>query len=162
MRSAPIRLLLLDPLGAVFRDRRRPDYDRLLTTALLADYAADRPVVLADLLLDADGEQYAVLLPKLQVFPDRAAEAMSAELGRAADPGATDAEKEARPGGRPTPPSPCCTSAKPDRSGSSSGTVSRPAAAEPPDPSAPPVGSGPAAAGGAAAVSSPTSRPGGP
>src|SRR5262249_51952608 len=42
----PLRIVLLDALGAVFRDRRRPDYDRLLTTTLLADYAADQPGVL--------------------------------------------------------------------------------------------------------------------
>ncbi len=91
----PVRLLLLDPLAVVFGNRSRPDYDRLVTTALLADYAADRPPVLADLLLEADGEQYAMLMPKLRAFPDHANAAMSAELGRTARPGAPDPEKEA-------------------------------------------------------------------
>src|SRR5262249_61197615 len=53
----PARQVLLAPLAVVFRDRRRPDYDRLLTTALVADYAADRPDVLADLIVEADAEQ---------------------------------------------------------------------------------------------------------
>src|SRR5262249_51765303 len=39
----PVRQPLLDPLGAIFRDRDRSEYDRRLTTMLLADYAADRP-----------------------------------------------------------------------------------------------------------------------
>ncbi len=91
----PLRRLLLAPLGAVFRDRGRPDYDRLLATTLLTDYAADRPDVLADLLMDADGEQYAALLPKLKAFPDQAVAAMSAELAREAGPGASDPAKEA-------------------------------------------------------------------
>jgi len=91
----PVRLLLIEALGVVFRDRRRPDYDRLLTTTLLADYAADRPDVLADLLKDADGEQYAVLLPRLKPFPDRAAVAMRAELAREVDPAAPDPDKDA-------------------------------------------------------------------
>src|SRR5207237_1105687 len=91
----PVRGMLLEPMAAVFRDRGRPDYDRLLTTTLVADYAADRPDVLADLLLDADGEQYAVLLPKLRAFPDRAADAMSAELARPAGRGAGPAGRAA-------------------------------------------------------------------
>jgi formylglycine-generating enzyme required for sulfatase activity len=91
----PAREQLLAPLAAVFRDRRRPDYDRLLTTALVADYAADHPDVLADLIVEADAEQYAVLLPKLRAFPDRAIEAMSAELAREAGPGTPTAVREA-------------------------------------------------------------------
>jgi serine/threonine protein kinase/formylglycine-generating enzyme required for sulfatase activity len=91
----PVRQPLLDPLGTIFRDRGRSQYDRRLTTLLLADYAADRPDVLADLLLDADAEQYGLLLPKLLAFRDRAADAMRAELAREAGPGAPDRDKEA-------------------------------------------------------------------
>jgi eukaryotic-like serine/threonine-protein kinase len=91
----PARHLLLAPLAAVFRERRRPDYDRLLATALVADYASDRPDVLADLIVEADAEQYAALLPKLRAFPDRAVEAMSAELAREAGPGKPTPDREA-------------------------------------------------------------------
>jgi hypothetical protein len=91
----PARHLMLAPLSAVFRDRHRPDYDRLLATALVADYAADRPDVLADLVVEADAEQYAALLPKLRAFPDRAIEAMSAELAREAGLEASTADREA-------------------------------------------------------------------
>jgi formylglycine-generating enzyme required for sulfatase activity len=91
----PARHVLLDPMGAVFRDRRRPDYDRLLCTALVADYAADRPDLLADLIVEADAEQYAALLPKLCDFPDRATEAMSAELAREVGPETPTPDREA-------------------------------------------------------------------
>ena len=37
-----------------------------LATGILADYAADQPRVLADLLMDADEKQFAVIYPKLK------------------------------------------------------------------------------------------------
>src|SRR5207237_1795688 len=45
----PARAALLEPLSAVFRDRRRLDYDRMLATTILADYAGAQPQVLAEL-----------------------------------------------------------------------------------------------------------------
>ena len=42
-----------------------------MATNILADYATDQPALLADLLLDADEKQFAVLYPKLQVPGDR-------------------------------------------------------------------------------------------
>jgi serine/threonine protein kinase len=91
----PLRLVLLDALGAVFRDHRRPDYERLLTTTLLADYAADQPAVLAELLKDADAEQYGVLLPKLKYVGSQAIALMTAELTREIRPEMSEQEKEA-------------------------------------------------------------------
>jgi hypothetical protein len=71
----PARLALLNALGGVFRDRRRPDHGRLLATTLLADFAADQPEVLVELLKDADAEQYRILLPRLRPFADQTATA---------------------------------------------------------------------------------------
>jgi serine/threonine protein kinase/formylglycine-generating enzyme required for sulfatase activity len=90
----PLRLVLLDAMGAVFRDRSRPDYERLLTTTLLADYAADQPATLAELVKDADVEQYGVLLPKLTSAGPEALASMTEELAREARPGMIDQEKE--------------------------------------------------------------------
>jgi serine/threonine protein kinase/formylglycine-generating enzyme required for sulfatase activity len=110
----PLRLVLLDPLAAVFRDRRRPDFDRSLATTVLADYARDLPDVLADLVKDADvgqvanlplqagqvgnsppqSEQYAVLLPRLRAFPAEAVASMNAELRRQPAPDASDDDKD--------------------------------------------------------------------
>jgi formylglycine-generating enzyme required for sulfatase activity len=68
----PVRLALLGPLGGVFRDKQKPA-ERSLATKILADYAADQVGLLADLVLDADAEQYAELLPKLLGHPEHAA-----------------------------------------------------------------------------------------
>jgi formylglycine-generating enzyme required for sulfatase activity len=62
----PVRGRLRPPLTRVFRDANRLDSERSLATVLLADYAADRPEELADLLMDADSRQFAVLFPKVQ------------------------------------------------------------------------------------------------
>src|SRR5262249_26576931 len=63
----PVKDSLLPPLGDVFRDRN-PDRaaERTLATNLLMDYAADQPQVLADLLMDADEKQFAVVFPGLK------------------------------------------------------------------------------------------------
>src|SRR5262249_57213564 len=60
----PLRLVLLDALGAVFRDRSRPDYERLVTTTLLADYAADQPAIMAELLKESALQPDVVRLPQ--------------------------------------------------------------------------------------------------
>jgi formylglycine-generating enzyme required for sulfatase activity len=91
----PRRLAMVDALGVIFRDRRRPDYDRLLATTLLADYAADLPEFLANLVMDSDAQQYAVLLPKLMAYPDQAPTALNAELTRESQPDISDAAREA-------------------------------------------------------------------
>src|SRR5439155_16234884 len=67
----PVRGKLLAPLAAVFRDANRRETERSLATDILADYAADTPQVLADLLLDADAKQFAVLYPKLKEHGER-------------------------------------------------------------------------------------------
>src|SRR5262249_20337837 len=50
----PVRSVLDEPLGAIFRDQHRPESERSLATNLLADFAADRPDMLAELAKDAD------------------------------------------------------------------------------------------------------------
>src|SRR5262249_49867697 len=68
----PIKDKLLPPLGVVFRDRRAErGPERSLATVYLADYAADQPEVLADLLLDADDKQFARLYPKIEAYGER-------------------------------------------------------------------------------------------
>jgi formylglycine-generating enzyme required for sulfatase activity len=56
--------VLLLPLTSMFRSGRPAE--RQATALVLADYAADRPDLLAELLLDADARQYAILWPVLQ------------------------------------------------------------------------------------------------
>jgi formylglycine-generating enzyme required for sulfatase activity len=90
----PARAALLEPLSAVFRDRRRPDYDRMLATTILANYAGDQPQVLAELMKEADVEQYAVLWSRLKHFRLDALKAMGEELAREPAPDMADQDKE--------------------------------------------------------------------
>lgn len=51
----------------IFRDQRPEQTgERNLATSLLADYAADNPQILADLLMDADDRQFARIFPRLK------------------------------------------------------------------------------------------------
>jgi formylglycine-generating enzyme required for sulfatase activity len=82
----PVRMKLLPPLAVVFRDGKRRETERSLAADLLADYAADQPQVLADLLMDADEKQFAVLYPKLQVHGDRALAVLHVEVDKKLPP----------------------------------------------------------------------------
>jgi formylglycine-generating enzyme required for sulfatase activity len=62
----PVRKKLLAPLAVVYRDATRRDVERSLATDILADYAADQSQLLADLLMDADDKQFAVIYPKFK------------------------------------------------------------------------------------------------
>jgi formylglycine-generating enzyme required for sulfatase activity/tRNA A-37 threonylcarbamoyl transferase component Bud32 len=66
----PVRQSLLPGLQAVFRDHLHGDLPRSLATRILVDYAADCPDVLADLLMDADEQQFAVIYAKLKGHGD--------------------------------------------------------------------------------------------
>jgi formylglycine-generating enzyme required for sulfatase activity len=77
----PVRDSLLDPLARVFRDTDQVENRRIAAT-VLADYAADQPDLLADLVKDADAPQYGVLLAKLQPHRDRAIVLMHQELAK--------------------------------------------------------------------------------
>ena len=62
----PVRTHLLPQLSEVFRNATRRETERSLATDILADYAADNPTNLADLLMNADEKQFAVIYPKLK------------------------------------------------------------------------------------------------
>ena len=68
----PVRTKLLPCLVGVFKDRiEKRTSARTLATNILADYAADQTQVLADLLMDSDEEQFAVIYPKLREHGER-------------------------------------------------------------------------------------------
>ena len=50
----PVKNRILPRLSEIFRDHSRKNGGTQLATNILADYAADQPQVLADLLMDAD------------------------------------------------------------------------------------------------------------
>ncbi len=76
---------LLSPLADVFRVRQ-PEHagEATLAANLLADYAADEPQVLADLLMDADEKQFAVIYPKFKEHGDRSRTGLLAEIDKQA------------------------------------------------------------------------------
>jgi formylglycine-generating enzyme required for sulfatase activity len=87
----PVRDRLSNALAEVFRDRRgERTAERTLATNVLADYAADRPARLADLLLDADARQFAALYPKLASDRQHGLPLLRTELGREPPPGALE------------------------------------------------------------------------
>jgi serine/threonine protein kinase/formylglycine-generating enzyme required for sulfatase activity len=91
----PVRGRLLSPLAAAFRDRQEGRAaPRSLATDILADYAADRPEVLTDVLLDADEKQFAVLYPKVAAHRERAVALCHESLEAALDQQKTEEEKE--------------------------------------------------------------------
>jgi serine/threonine protein kinase len=77
----PIQAHLLLPLTRVFRgeDKELAKY-RLAAASVLADYAGDRPQMLADLLFDADEKQYEVLRPAVMKHVEPVAARMEREL----------------------------------------------------------------------------------
>jgi formylglycine-generating enzyme required for sulfatase activity/serine/threonine protein kinase/Tfp pilus assembly protein PilF len=80
----PARAALLDQLTGLYGDRERGE-ECYVAATILGDYTADRPDLLADLLLDADARQFATLLPRLPA--DGATRTrMSEELSRTLAP----------------------------------------------------------------------------
>ncbi len=80
----PVRGRLTAPLAAIFRDKARPETEHAIATNTLADYAADDPTRLADLLMDADPKAYLSLFPLAQRRAEKTVPAFQAELGKTA------------------------------------------------------------------------------
>src|SRR5262245_1000791 len=78
----PVRIKLLTPLAAIFREIGRRDAERSLATDILADYAADHPQALAKLLMDADEKQFAVIYPKFKDQGERGVPILTAEIDK--------------------------------------------------------------------------------
>ena len=88
---SPVRERLLLPLAAIFRDGSRVQGERALATEVLVEYAADRPELLADLLMDADDRQWARLWPKAEARREPAIARFTGELDRTLSPDWKDA-----------------------------------------------------------------------
>src|SRR5262249_3253264 len=65
----PVRLQLLAPLAAASVNRRY-EVERDLAATLMADYAADQPETLGELLLTAEAHAYTLYLAKAKNYPD--------------------------------------------------------------------------------------------
>ncbi len=77
---------LISPLGVIYRDTKRRESERSLVTEVLADYAADQPEVLAELVKDADETQFAVVFSRLQEHGKAAIPFLDSELRRTLTP----------------------------------------------------------------------------
>ena len=79
----PVKNALLQPLGSVFRDLQPTRLaERNVATNLLADYAADQPHVLADLLMDADERQFAAIFPTFAREAEKGLPILASEIDR--------------------------------------------------------------------------------
>jgi serine/threonine protein kinase/formylglycine-generating enzyme required for sulfatase activity len=92
----PVKNQLLSPLSDIFRDRR-PDYkERYVATSILADYAADNPQLLTELVKDADFRQYAELFGKLETYRQVAVAELKEELSKGPPPHEAERDKLAK------------------------------------------------------------------
>src|SRR5262249_5162615 len=82
----PVRTKLLAPLGEVYRNKERPDAERTFATSIVAEYAAEQPEFLANLIMDGDAKQFAVLFLKLKERGDRARIVLKGELDKTLRP----------------------------------------------------------------------------
>jgi serine/threonine protein kinase/formylglycine-generating enzyme required for sulfatase activity len=91
----PVRNRLIPQLSEIFRDHTPERLaERTLAANLLADYAADQPSVLADLVMEADERQFSVLFPILAQHREQAVSPLTAEIDRKLPLTAGDAAKE--------------------------------------------------------------------
>jgi formylglycine-generating enzyme required for sulfatase activity len=72
----PIRAVLSADLRAISVDATLAAIDRHMAATVLGEFVADQPAELTDLMLGAEPEQYAVLLPNLHRLGDPAREAL--------------------------------------------------------------------------------------
>ena len=80
----PLRIQLLPPLASIFRDTGRSESDRNFATTILADYAADDPERLAELLMAADAKAYVTLFPVAERQAEKTVPVFQAELAKKA------------------------------------------------------------------------------
>jgi serine/threonine protein kinase/formylglycine-generating enzyme required for sulfatase activity len=80
----PARRHLLRPLAAEFIHVDAPESQRTLAASILADYGADDPNLLAQLLQQANAGQFQILFPAVKVQAERCAEVFRNVVG---DPG---------------------------------------------------------------------------
>jgi len=82
----PVRTSLLDPMAAIFSDKRRPQSEHVVATSTLADYGAGEPTLLADLLLRGDTKDFLTLFPVIERDRTVCIGRFEAELARKGPP----------------------------------------------------------------------------
>jgi formylglycine-generating enzyme required for sulfatase activity len=77
-----VQTKLIPQLSVVYRDSTRRDVERSLAADILADFAADDPQLLGDLLMDGDEKQFAVIYPKFKEQSERGLPVLIEETGK--------------------------------------------------------------------------------
>jgi eukaryotic-like serine/threonine-protein kinase len=90
----PVRAQLIRPLVTIFLDTTQEKLPRSFATETLADYAADQPEELFDLLADAEQFQFAVLFDKLARHKEMVVALATVELARKPQAEATEDQKD--------------------------------------------------------------------
>jgi formylglycine-generating enzyme required for sulfatase activity len=90
----PAKTKLIKPLASIFRDTTEEKLSRGFATETVADYAADRPDELFDLLADSEQFQFPVVFDKLARYKDEAIGHAQAELTKHPSENATESLKE--------------------------------------------------------------------
>ena len=86
----PAKHQLVEPLVAIHRNQSQDQQQRYFATETLADYAADQPQLLADLLMDADEKQFAIIYAKFKNHGERGRTILASELDKKLLPVTTD------------------------------------------------------------------------
>jgi len=90
----PAKARLIKPLESIYRDTNAKEQPRSFATETLAEYAADQPEELFDLLADAADFQFPVLFEKLAAHKTEAVALADQELGKRPPPTASEDQKE--------------------------------------------------------------------
>jgi len=86
-----VRAALFPTLGEVFRGQRLPE-QRHVAAMVLADYAADRGDLLAELLMDADEKQFDVIYRPLQAHGEQGLAVLTGEIDKKLPPNLPSAD----------------------------------------------------------------------
>jgi formylglycine-generating enzyme required for sulfatase activity len=90
----PAKAQLVEPLATIFRDATQEKFPRNFAAETLADYAADHPSQLFDLLADSESFQFPPLFDKLAASKDQALLLARKELAINLPEKASDDQKE--------------------------------------------------------------------
>jgi eukaryotic-like serine/threonine-protein kinase len=91
----PARAQLIEPLSRIYTNPGQEKVARTFATETLADFAADRPKELFNLVADAEMFQFPLIFAKLASQKNQAIAMATEELARRPSAGATDDQKEA-------------------------------------------------------------------
>jgi hypothetical protein len=90
----PAKSQLIEPLGKIYRDPTQEKLSRRFATETLAEFVADRPDGLFNLLADAEQFQFTVMFARLTPYKERAVALASEELAGKISETANENEKE--------------------------------------------------------------------